>query len=114
MNKKMKKLGLYTMALLSMGLLACNQDFDTEFVPQSNLPESLLKASDVSVAAASATTINLADYINEETGENKDISIGTVSVAEGAMPANTILKALVEFSKTEDFAESITLDANSL
>jgi hypothetical protein len=114
MNKKMKKIGLYTMALLSMGLVACNQDFDTEFVPQSNLPESLLKASDVSVAAASATTINLADYINEETGENKDISIGTVSVAEGAMPANTILKALVEFSKTEDFAESITLDANSL
>ena len=27
----MKKLGLYTMALLSMGLVACNQDFDTEF-----------------------------------------------------------------------------------
>ena len=114
MNKKMKKLGLYTMALLSLGLVACNQDFDTEFVPQTNLPESLLKASDVSVATASATTINLADYIDEETGVNKDIAIGTVSVAEGAMPANTILKALVEFSKTEDFAESITLDANSL
>lgn len=114
MNNKMKKLGLYTMALLSMSLVACNQDFDTEFVPQTNLPESLLKASDVSVAAASATTINLADYIDEETGINKDIAIGTVSVAEGAMPANTVLKALVEFSKTEDFAESITLDANSL
>ena len=102
------------MALLSLGLVACNQDFDTEFVPQTNLPESLLKVSDVSVATASATTINLADYIDEETGVNKDIAIGTVSVAEGAMPANTILKALVEFSKTEDFAESITLDANSL
>ena len=114
MNKKMKKLGLYTMALLSLGLVACNQDFDTEFVPQTNLPESLLKVSDVSVATASATTINLADYIDEGTGVNKDIAIGTVSVAEGAMPANTILKALVEFSKTEDFAESITLDANSL
>lgn len=114
MNKKMKKLGLYTMALLSLGLVACNQDFDTEFVPQTNLPESLLKASDVSVAAASATTINLADYIDEETGVNKDISIGTVSVAEGAMPANTVLKALVEFSKNEDFSESIILDANSL
>ena len=110
----MKKLGLYTMALLSLGLVACNQDFDTEFVPQTNLPESLLKVSDVSVATASATTINLADYIDEETGVNKDIALGTVSVAEGAMPANTILKALVEFSKTEDFAESITLDANSL
>ena len=114
MNKKMKKLGLYTMALLSLGLVACNQDFDTEFVPQTNLPESLLKVSDVSVATASATTINLADYIDEETGVNKDIAIGTVSVAEGAMPANTVLKALVEFSKNEDFSESIILDANSL
>ena len=63
------------MALLSMSLVACNQDFDTEFVPQTNLPESLLKASDVSVAATSATTINLADYIDEETGINKDIAI---------------------------------------
>ena len=114
MNNKMKKLGLYTMALLCMGLVSCNQDFDTEFVPQTNLPESLLKASDVSVATATATTINLADYIDEEAGVDQNIAIGTVSVAEGAMPANTILKALVEFSKTEDFAESITLDANSL
>ena len=83
-------------------------------MPQTNLPESLLKASDVSVATATATTINLADYIDEEAGVDQNIAIGTVSVAEGAMPANTILKALVEFSKTEDFAESITLDANSL
>ena len=110
----MKKLGLYTMALLCMGLVGCNQDFDTEFVPQTNLPESLLKASDVSVATATATTINLADYIDEAAGVDQNIAIGTVSVAEGAMPANTILKALVEFSKTEDFAQSITLDANSL
>ena len=58
----MKKLGLYTMALLSLGLVACNQDFDTEFVPQTNLPESLLQMSDVSVAAAQVATINLADY----------------------------------------------------
>ena len=110
----MKKLGLYTVALLSMSLVACNQDFDTEFVPQTNLPESLLQMSDVSVTATAPSTIKLADYINEETGINKDISIGTVTVKEGAMPANTILKAEVEFSKTEDFAEKITLDANSL
>ena len=64
----MKKLGLYTMALLSMGLVGCNQDFDTEFVPQGNPQESLLQVSDVSVAANSAATIDLADYINEEEG----------------------------------------------
>ena len=110
----MKKLGLYTVALLSMGLVACNQDFDTEFVPQANLPESLLQISDVTVAANSATTIKLTDFIDEEAGTEEVIPIGTVSVKEGAMPANTVLKAMVEFSKTEDFNESITLDANSL
>ena len=110
----MKKLGLYTMALLSLGLVACNQDFDTEFVPQTNLPESLLQMSDVSVAAQVPTTLSLASYINEETGTNKNIPIGTVTVKEGAMPANTILKAEVEFSKDADFANSIILDANSL
>ena len=102
------------MALLSMGLVACNQDFDTEFVPQTNLPESLLQMSDVSVAAQVPGTLNLADYINEETGTVKNIPIGTVTVNEGAMPANTILKAEVEFSKDADFANSIILDANSL
>ena len=102
------------MALLSMGLVACNQDFDTEFVPQTNLPESLLQMSDVSVASQVAKSINLADFINEETGTDKNIPIGTVTVKEGAMPANTILKAEVEFSKDADFANSVTLDANSL
>ena len=102
------------MALLSMGLVACNQDFETEFVPQTNQPESLLQKSDVSVAASSATTINLADFIDEEAGISKDIAIGTVSVKEGAMPASSILKAEVEFSKDADFSNAITLDANSL
>ena len=110
----MKKLGLYTMALLSMGLVACNQDFDTEFVPQSNLPESLLQMSDVSVAANAPTTIDLSEYIAEDGTAIKEIPVGTVSVNQGAMPANTILKAQVEFSKSEDFNQSITLDANSL
>ena len=114
MNKKMKKLGLYTMALLSMGLVACNQDFDTEFVPQSNLPESLLQIGDVSVAADAVSTINLSEYIAEDGTAIKTIPVGTVSVKEGAMPANTILKAQVEFSKSEDFNQSIALDANSL
>ena len=102
------------MALLSMGLVACNQDFETEFVPQSNLPESLLQMSDVSVAANSVSTINLSDYIAEDGTTISAIPVGTVTVKEGAMPANTILKAEVEFSKSEDFAESIALDANSL
>ena len=102
------------MALLSMGLVACNQDFETEFVPQVNMPESPLQISDVTVANMTPATINLADYFDLESGTTKSIPIGTVSVKEGAMPANTILKAEVEFSKDADFANSIILDANSL
>jgi len=111
--KKMKKLSLYMMALLSMVLVSCDQDFLTIFEPQTNLPESQLKMSDVSVSS-SVSAINLADYINEETGEETPIVIGTATVADGAMPANTILKAEVEFATDPEFSNKIVLDANSL
>ena len=114
MKKKMKKVSLYIMALLSSGLVSCNQDFETIFSPQTNAQESLLQASDVTVANTTPTTINLADYFDEAAGTTKAIPIGTATVKEGAMPANTILKAQVEFSKDADFANSIVLDANSL
>jgi hypothetical protein len=114
MNKKMKKVSLYIMALLSMGLVSCNQDFETIFSPQTNMPESQLQVSDVTVANNTPASINLADYFNLEAGTVTAIPIGTATVKEGAMPANTILKAEVEFSKDADFANSIILDANSL
>ena len=102
------------MALLSTGLMSCNQDFETIFSPLSNEPESLLQVSDVSVASTMPAAINLAEYFDLEAGTTKAIPIGNVTVKEGAMPANTILKAEVEFSKDADFANSIVLDANSL
>ena len=114
MKKKMKKVSLYIMALLSTGLVSCNQDFETIFSPQTNAQESLLQASDVTVANTTPTSINLADYIDEAAGTVKAVPIGTASVKEGAMPANTILKAMVEFSKDADFSSSIMLNANSL
>ena len=113
MNKKMKKVSLYIMALLSTALASCNQDFETIFSPQTNPQESLLQTSDVSVTNNTPATINLADYISED-GTAKAIPIGLASVKEGAMPDNTFLKAEVEFSKDADFANSIVLDANSL
>ena len=114
MNKKMKKVSLYTMALLTTALASCNQDFETNFVPQTNLPESQLQVSDVTVNNSTPATINLADYFDVEAGTTKAIPIGVAAVREGAMPLNTILKAEVEFSKDADFANSIILDANSL
>ena len=95
-----------------MGLVSCNQDFDTEFVQQVNLPESLLQTNDVTVANNTPANIDLSSYIKDDAAY--DINLGSVSVKEGAMPANTILKAVVEFSKNEDFSNSITLDAKSL
>ena len=109
----MKKISLYIMALLSTGLVSCNQDFETIFSPQTNPQESLLQASDVTVANNTPAVINLAEYFTED-GIAKAIPIGAATVKEGAMPANTILKAEVEFSKDADFGNSIVLDANSL
>ena len=109
----MKKLSLYIAALLSMGLMACNQDFETVFNPQTNLPESQLQTSDVSVSNSAISAISIADYIDAD-GLETPIPIGTVTVKEGAMPANTILRAEVEFSRDADFANSIFIGANSL
>lgn len=102
------------MALLSTGLVSCNQDFETIFSPQTNAQESQLQTSDVTVANSTPATINLADYFDLEAGTTKAIPIGTATVKEGAMPANSILKAEVEFSKDADFATSIILEANSM
>ena len=109
----MKKISLYIMALLSTGLASCNQDFETIFSPQTNEPESLLQTSDVSVSSTTPSAISIAEYIDAD-GMETPIPIGTVSVKEGAMPANTILKAEVEFAKDADFNNSITIDANSM
>ena len=110
----MKKVTLYTMALLTTGLVSCNQDFETIFSPQTNAQESLLQVSDVTVANTTPATINLADYFDLAAGTTKAIPIGTATVKEGAMPANTILKAEVEFATDADFNNSITVDANSM
>lgn len=109
----MKKLSIYLLALLTMGLAACTEDYTPSVGPQSNLPESQLQMSDVTVTSI-LKDFNIANYINEETGEETPIEIASVAVKEGMMPANTILAAKVEFSKDADFAESIVLDANSM
>ena len=104
------------MALLSAVLVGCSKDnYDPEAGPQTYYPESPLAVSDVSVTRSTEpTSINIADYLDEATLEETPIPIGVVSVREGAMPANTILKAQVLLSRNADFEEAIVLDANSL
>ena len=105
----MKKLNIYLSALLALAFTACTENFDPEVGPQTYLPESELAATDVTMTSG-ASAINIQDYI--DSGE--PITIGTVAVAEGAMPANTILKATVDFSTDPTFEKFVTIPAASL
>ena len=53
-TKNMKKISIYMMALLSIGLMACNGDYDPEVGPQSTPQESILNVSDIAVNSAKA------------------------------------------------------------
>lgn len=108
----MKKSSIFLMSLLSIAFVGCSDNYDPAMGPQSYLPESPISASDVSVTNT-ATSIKIADYIDEKDVETP-IPLGTFSVKEGAMPANTIMKAEIEISQTEDFAKSAIIEANSL
>ena len=98
------------MALLSMMFVACDEDFSTEFVPQTTMPESSFPASAVTVTP-SVTSINLVDLMAAET--EQPIVIGTISLS-AELPQNTILKAEVEISDDASFSKSTTIEANSL
>lgn len=114
-TKNMKKISIYMMALLSIGLMACNGDYDPEVGPQSNPQESILNVSDIAVNSAKAPqAVSIADFINAQTGAQTPIHIGDISVKKGAMPINTIFKACVEFSLKKDFSDKISVNAASL
>jgi len=110
----MKKINIFMTALLSMGFVACTENFDPAVGPQTNIPESQLQTSDITVSSTAPNEIKLTDYIDAETSIETPIPIGVATVKEGAMPANTILKAEVEVSRDADFAESVIIDANSM
>ena len=101
------------MALLTTAFIGCSEgDYDPSVGPQAYLPESPLALSDVSVATADApTTINLSDYIVDGELVKDSMLVGIATVKEGAMPANTVLKAEFEVSRDADFANSVTIDA---
>lgn len=101
------------MTLLTTAFMGCSDDnYDPAVGPQSYLPESPVQVSDVNVTNT-ATAINIADFIDENDAETP-IPMGTFTVKEGAMPANTIMMAEIEISQTEDFAKSAIVKCNSL
>ena len=101
------------MALMSAALVGCSDNYDPEVGPQTYLPESPVQMGDISVSN-SASSIKIEDFIDAETDAETPIEMGSFSVKEGALPANTIMKAEIEISQTEDFSKSAIVPVNSL
>lgn len=93
--------------------MGCSDNYDPAVGPQTYLPESPVQMSDISVSN-SASSIKIEDFIDAETDAETPIEMGLFSVKEGALPANTIMKAEIEISQTEDFAKSAIVPVNSL
>ena len=100
-------------SLMGAALMGCSENYDPAVGPQTYLPESPVQMSDISVSN-SASSIKIEDFIDAETDAETPIEMGSFSVKEGALPANTIMKAEIEISQTEDFAKSAIVPVNSL
>ena len=106
----MKKLSFYIMALVAIVFTSCGDDYSTSTPPQSNLPESALKSDAIQFAPVNIGGINLQQLI----AEDKPVELGTVTVAEGQMPKNTIVKARIDISRDADYSEYATVDCESM
>lgn len=93
------------MALLALFMTACTEDYTVTNDLTVNLPESTLEVSDVIVTPAGPTSINIADYLDEQGKDLDPIQVGSVRVVEGKMPANTVLHAMVYMSTSPNFKE---------
>ena len=91
------------MALLALFMTACTEDYTVTNDLTVNLPESTLEVSDVTVTPTGPTSINIADYLDEEGKDLDPIQVGSVRVVEGKMPANTELHAMVYMSTSPNF-----------
>ncbi|MCK8621708.1 hypothetical protein [Prevotella sp. E13-27] len=106
----MKRFSFYIMVLLTTILTACDEDYSASIPPQSNPQESALQSGDITFNTNELSSINLAQLISSDT----PIELGTVSITEGVMPSNTIIKARVDIAKASDFSDAYTLDAESM
>ena len=106
----MKRISFYMMALLTIVFTACGDDYSVSTPPQSNPQESILQSSAITFNNIEVGSIDLQQLI----ANDAPIVLGTVSVAEGAMPANTVMKARVDIAKTADFSDAYTLEGESM
>ena len=111
----MKKISLYIMALLTMVFAACSEDYTATSSPQSNPQESAVQPSAISFTPVNIAAIDLSKLAKEGIiVDDTPIPLGSVTVAEGALPANTIMKAKVDISKDADFTKYSTIECESM
>ena len=106
----MKRISFYMMGLLTMVFAACGDDYSVSTPPQSNPQESMLKPSDITFNSKEMGAIDLTQLIVKD----EPIALGTVTVAPGAMPANTVTKARIDISQTADYSKFCTIDGESM
>lgn len=106
----MKKISFYIMVLLTAVFAACDDDYSVSTPPQSNPQESILQSSDITFNGVEVGSINLQNLIESDA----PIVLGNVSVVDGAMPANTVMKARVDIAKAADFSDAYTLECESM
>lgn len=100
----MKKISLYMMSLLTLVFAACSEDYTATSSPQSNPQESAVQPSAISFTPVNIAVLDLSKLAKDgEIIDDTPIELGSVTVAEGAMPANTIMKAKIDISNDASF-----------
>lgn len=94
----MKKLYLSLIALLSLIMTACTEDYSVANELTVNPQESILAESDVTVQPLGPTSIDIVQYLNEDGSDKEPILVGKYNVAEGKLPINTVCEPHVYMS----------------
>ena len=102
----MKKINISLLALLAFIMTACTEDFSVPNNLTVNNPESAITESDVTVTPVGATSITIADFINEDGTDKQQLPIGNIQVAPGKLPANSYIQSKVYMSLSPDFEKA--------
>lgn len=106
----MKKLSIFMMAALAMGLTACSDD---DYNPaQSNVQDAVMSADGITVAyssvAGEGANINLNDYNTDENPAKNLIPVLEITKLENLSPNYAVAQCVMEYSLTSDFAPETT------
>lgn len=100
----MKKICISLSALLALFMTACTEDYTVPNNLTVNNPESALAASDVTVTPAGATSLVIADFINEDGTDKQQLTVGNLKIEQSKIPSNSYLRPKVYLSMSSDFS----------